>query len=891
MAPANVVPTLAPGQSVGRYRIIELLGAGGMGEVYRANDPSLGRDVALKVVAAPRSADGRWVRLFEQEARGVAALNHPNVVAIYDAIAAGSRACIVFELLDGVSLRQRLQQRDITPRKAVSYAIQIAEGLTAIHAKGMVHRDLKPENVFVTRSGVVKILDFGIAKVLEDEVIDAADVTADTVDLKTAPGQLRGTVGYMSPEQLKGEGVDSRSDVFSFGLVLYEMLAQRRAFEGSPASVIAAILTQEPPALTSPAVPHGLRRIVQRCLEKRADDRFHSAHDLGLALRVLVPEMEGARPRPSRRVMIALASGALAMLAALILSATTRPTPGPSRALRIEPETLPLTSTPGLEFQPALSRDGSRVAYVWNGADGGENFDIYTKSVDVPTTFRLTTDPAPECCPVWSPDGRSIAFVRTHAASAQIVIAPAMGGAERVVRAIHPWFGTGLSWSPDGKTLAFSDRDEEGGAFRVFLLSADDGQAQPLSAPDGSAAGDGFPAFSPDGMRLAYVRQPARDQFQWSDILVRDIDSGTETLVLRENSLVAGLDWTPDGREIVYSASAPGGAARLWRLDLDGRSRRPVGDGMPLSNVTGAEALASVSRALRVSVAAGAHRLAFARGAYDTNIWAVARAGEPSTPRMLIASTRLDEAPQYSPDGRRIAFASDRSTPLSQIWVCFSDGTSCQQMTSFTTSCGSPRWSPDGRRIAFDAAPESQTDVYVVDVDARKVTRATSSPSHEAVPSWARDGRSLYVASDRTGEWQVWRIALDGGADGQVTRFGGYMAVEGEDGRTLFYTKESVPGIFSRTPDGRETRVAPLPQCKGYWALAAEGLYAIDSNAPQGPVLQLLRRPSYALEVVARLPGEVACGETGLAASPDGKHLAYVAVSRGSDLMLIDHFR
>jgi Tol biopolymer transport system component len=587
----------------------------------------------------------------------------------------------------------------------------------------------------------------------------------------------------------------------------------------------------------------------------------------------------------------ALVLGLVAIVAGIRGGALWRKT-SPPRVLGIESETVPLTSTPGLEFQPALSRDGARVAFVWNGGERGDNFDIYTKSVDRQTTFRLTTDPATECCPAWSPDARTVAFLRIRATDAELVTVPAMGGPERSLRVVHPWFGSAVTWSPDGRSLAFSDRAELASPFRIFVLSLDTGTVRPLSDPASSLAGDGLPAFSPDGTRVAFVRLPGLgDAFYWAEIEVVDVDNGREERVIRDDSLVGGLDWTPAGDELVFSASAPGGAARLWRVSLADRNRRLVGDGIPLSNVTGAEALTAVSRGLRVSVAAAGRRLAFARGTYDTDIWSVGPAGASSEPRKLIASTRLDEAPQYSPDGRRIAFTSDRTSPASQIWVCDSQGDGCEQITSFAAGCGSPRWSPDGRKLAFDAAPEGQTDIYIVDVESRTVHRLTSGPAHDAVPSWSHDGKSVYVASDRTGDWQVWKVAVDGSGEQQVTRGGGYVAFEARDGRTIFYTKDAASGLFSRTPDGRETRVTDLPQCKGYWAPAPDGLYMVDSNAQGGPALDLFRFATRRLEVVrSSLPGEVACGETGLAAAPDGRALAYVAVNRGSDLVLIDKF-
>jgi Tol biopolymer transport system component len=412
-----------------------------------------------------------------------------------------------------------------------------------------------------------------------------------------------------------------------------------------------------------------------------------------------------------------------------------------------------------------------------------------------------------------------------------------------------------------------------------------------VSHPTAELGGDGLPAFSPDGARLAFVRLPGLgDAFQWAELRVLDLESGREEQVLRDGDLIGGLDWTPDGDELVFTASAPGGAARLWRIALATRARRLVGDGVPLANTTGAEALSDVSRALRVSVAAAAHRLAFARGTYDTDIWSVAPVGSDREPVKLIASTRLDEAPQYSPDGTRIALASDRSSAVSQIWVCAANGTECEQVTSLATGCGTPRWSPDGRELAFDAAPEGQTDIYVVEVHSRAVRRLTAGPAHDAVPSWSRDGRYVYFASDRTRDWQIWKMALDGGRQEQVTRDGGYVAFESPEDGSVYYTKNVTPGVFVRTPQGGESALTRLPQCKGYWTLAPGGAYVVDSTAPGGPALDFFPFATRRLERVRSLPGGVACGETGLSAAPDGSALAYVAVNRSSDLVLIDKF-
>src|SRR5262245_44588886 len=282
-------PQLIRGQNIGAYKILALLAAGGMGVVYRAHDERLRRDVAIKVLPASFANDSDRLRRFEQEAHATSALNHPNILTIYDTGTHEGAPFIVAELLEGEELRAQLNEGALPVRTVIDYAQQIASGLAAAHAKGIVHRDLKPENLFVTKDGRVKILDFGLAK-LRPPQADGVDTNAPTQKKITEPGVVMGTVGYMSPEQVRGQEADNRSDIFSFGVILYEMLSCRRAFIGESAvEVMNAILKEDPPDLTAinTLVPQGLERLIRRCLEKKPERRFHSAHDLGFALEVL----------------------------------------------------------------------------------------------------------------------------------------------------------------------------------------------------------------------------------------------------------------------------------------------------------------------------------------------------------------------------------------------------------------------------------------------------------------------------------------------------------------------------------------------------------------------------------------------------------------------------
>src|SRR5215207_1541442 len=322
---------LAPDTRLGRYEIRSKLGEGGMGEVYRAHDPKLGRDVAVKVLPAAFSADAERLRRFEQEARAAGALNHPNVLAIYDVETHDGAPFVVTELLEGATLREQLRGAPLPRRKALDYAVQVAAGLAAAHERGIVHRDLKPENLFVTADGRVKILDFGIAKLVEPAHDAKALTDLPTRRLNTDPGVVVGTPGYMSPEQVRGGRVDHRSDIFSFGCVLYEMLSGRSAFgKGSAADTISALLNEDPPDISESngAVSPALERLVRRCLEKNPAARFHSASDLAFALEALsssnagAPDATAAVSRPPTRGtwrarLPWLAAGLFALAAAL----------------------------------------------------------------------------------------------------------------------------------------------------------------------------------------------------------------------------------------------------------------------------------------------------------------------------------------------------------------------------------------------------------------------------------------------------------------------------------------------------------------------------------------------------------------------------------------------
>ena len=434
------------GQTIGHYRILEQLGAGGMGIVYKALDMHLDRLVAIKVLPPEKVADAERKRRFVQEAKAASALNHPNIITIYDIASENGIDFIAMEYVPGKALNQLIMRKGLPVGEALKYAVQIADALAAAHAAGIIHRDLKPGNVMVSgapeRSGFVKVLDFGLAK-LTDKVESGEREFTETIRQDEAPstgeGTIVGTVSYMSPEQAEGKKVDARSDIFSFGALLYEMVTGRRAFQGdSKLSTLSAILREEPKPASQvvEGLPRELERIIARCLRKSPERRFQAMPDLKVALEELKEESDSgtlsAAPvtvrRGNRRLVWAAVPLAVLTLGAGALWFV--------RSTAKVPETVwhavPLTTYPGSQGEPTFSPDGNQVAFAWDG-EKRDNGDIYIKLIGTGgPPLRVTTDPAVDYSPAWSPDGRFIAFLRElPGEKAAVLLIPALGVPQR----------------------------------------------------------------------------------------------------------------------------------------------------------------------------------------------------------------------------------------------------------------------------------------------------------------------------------------------------------------------------------------------------------------------------------------------------------------------------
>jgi Tol biopolymer transport system component len=764
-----------------------------MGEVYRARDPRLGRDVAVKVLPLEYAQDAVRLKRFAEEARAVGALSHPNILEIHDVGMTEGRPFVVTELLVGETLAERMRRQGaLSVREAVETALQAARGLWAAHEKGIVHRDLKPANLFLTRDGRVKILDFGLAKRggLEDDAGSSVDSTA-----LTRPGMLLGTVAYMSPEQAKGLPLDARSDIFSLGIVVYEMLAGLHPFRRATSSeTLAATLSEDPPPLAArnPQVPAGLSRLVQRCLAKAADERFQSAHDLSFALEAVSSPsalvVNPPRPSPARPAWLT-DPGARKRLAGigLVVGLAVASAAGgwilASRAAGPESEwagavSRPLTSDPGWESDPALSPDGSLVAFT---SVRSGNPDIWVADVRGGDALRLTDHPGADGSPAWYPDGQALAFVSDRGGEAAIWKVARLGGTafQVVTDARDP------AVSPDGLEIAFS-RTPAGGHARIAVAPIDRPEAARfLTGGDSGVWGHSQPSWSPDGRELCYV--------DFRDVWVVPAAGGAAQRITRDH--VGSFDpvWSPDARW-VYFTSQRGGTRALWRASRDGRRLEKLTPG------TGPEGQPSLSRDGR--------RLAFSTYFDDSDVLVGSRrSGE----RFRISGPVRDSMPALAPDGSAVVFASDRAgTP--DLWVqALAKGRgegAPRQLTDQPGSEALPAFSPDGRWVAYTNVHDGARDVYVVPIDGGLPRRLTSHPSFDMHPSWSPDRSNLAFVSGRDGGEHVYVLRV---ADGRA--LSDPVRVTSGEGVDYFPTwlPDGAHVAFTRTvKDVAEVWVAPV---------------------------------------------------------------------------------
>ncbi len=877
---------LAVAQKIGHYKIHSLLGAGGMGEVYLAEDTKLDRKVAIKLLPPESTADEQAKKRLFREARAAAKLDHPNICAVHEVGEEDGRSFIVMQYVEGETLAARLSHQPVDLRETLNIATQVADALAAAHVGGIIHRDIKPGNIMITRGAQVKVLDFGLARVVHEH--DPLKTDAETKSLLTEPGTIVGTAAYMSPEQAAGKTVDARSDIFSFGAVLYEMVTGRRAFRGdSQVAILAAILNQEPEPLPI-KTPQDLARIILRCLRKDPSRRYQTMTDLKIALEDLREEsrsISGARAASRRPWMWAVTLLMLVgVIAGLLVWRPWLPAP-PAEPL----QAVALTTLPGVERSPSLSPDGNYVVFAWTDPKQG-NQDIYVQQIGSGSPSRRTTDSLDDYNPVWSPDGKWIAFLRsqppapTGLRSRELRIMPPLSGSERKLADIRSQDfpdSVYLAWSSDSNSLVVTDSPGEGQPDALFVVSLETGEKRPLTNPQPPVQADTSPAISPDGRSLVFLR---RNTWGAGELQLLPLGNGLtvagEPKRLTPAELRADFPaWMPNGKEIVFSAKSS-----LWRLAVPGENTPTL---IPYVGEDGL--MPAISRAQPGKPA----RLVYVRSYWDENFWRIETSapGAPSSsaPVMAISSTKAEYHCQYSPDGRRVAFTSLRSGEA-EIWISDPDGSNAVPLTStHAQDTNLPHWSPDGQLIAFSSNGDGEWDIYVVPAAGGKSQRLTSHPAIDLCGGFSRDGKWIYFSSTRSGDYRVWKMPATGGDAVQVSPNEGWQAFEAPDGNNIYYNAGGiVGGSLWRLPTSGGEPVKVLDGVVWFnWCLFGNGAYYIDRLGSETR-LQYLNFATGKSTTLARNLGEVGAG---LTTSPDGRTILFTRVdSSTDDLMLAENF-
>lgn len=810
----NEQSELTPGQALGSYEIVSFLSRGGMGEVYLAEDKKLNRRVALKLLPPYLSQHPDRRHRFEQEARAASSLNHPNILTIHEIGNVAGGHFIATELVEGETLRQRISNGRLKVSEMLDIAVQIGGALRAAHAAGIVHRDIKPENVMVRPDGIVKVLDFGLAKLIEQTQRSEPEATTR---IKTDPGMLMGTAQYMSPEQARGLEVDARSDIWSFGCVTYEMILGRAPFRGATSShVIVSILEKEPAWHDWPSgeVPAELEWIVRKSLRKDPEARYQTAKELLGDLKSLkqrsefsaelertTPLDEASRapdesvvtsaigysriteaqtPIASERgapggpfghqrrfAILALAILAIAIVVGIYRFAIRNQPADKERpaSLTVTPgvlKTTQITSGSGLDLHPSLSPDGNSIVY---SSDRGSGYEIYVRQLTPGgREIQLTSDGTQNFEPTWAPDGKLIAYHSKNRGGVWIV--PAFGGVTKQLTD----FGSNPAWSPDGGSLVFQSSGIGDDLFAIgsgalltttlWTISSQGGTPKQITVMGKPAGGHGSPSWSPDGKRIAFASyDPAK-----TEIFTITVQGD------QLNRVARGVDpiYSPDGENIYFGSLGTGNLNfGVSKVRVSRESGEPIGEPIEIAS-TGA------SRIKRLTISADGKRIAYTPLTPVSNLLSVrVPLGESEATEPPVALTRdtsyRNSSPVFSPDGKKVAYHVVRVGGRADIWVLDLEGENATQLTTDPASDQRPSWFPDGEQIAFQSNREGRETMLAIDLISGKERTLFVPEQDLTFPRISPDGKQVAFNSKKSGTTNIWVASIESGAVKQVT--------------------------------------------------------------------------------------------------------------------------
>ncbi len=893
--------SLLPGTRLGPYEILAPLGAGGMGEVWKAKDSRLDRLVAIKVLPEHLAKHPESLARFEREAKAVAALNHPNITGIFDIGNTDGVAFVAMELLEGESLRTRLDQGPLTPKKATELAIQLAQGLAAAHEKGVVHRDLKPDNLWITKEGRLKILDFGLAKQIQtmgagsDSFVPTAAIQAEH---HTEKGMILGTLGYMSPEQVRGEAVDARADLFSFGVVLFEMLTGKRAFARATASdTMAAILRDDPPELEgqSKPIPLALRRIIDHCLEKAPARRFRDAHDVAFALENLsspdgsAPLTAPFAPQNLRATRVWAALAAVVILAAILLGWGLRASLGPSSAQSGTPVALRTLTYSGRDSFPAVNPDGRTIAFSSN-RDGQAR--IWVKQLQGGGEVALTTGPG-DVHPRYSPDGASILFLRGEGAKSDLYRMSVLGTDLRKV--VDD--ATYADWSPDGTRIAFLRPREDKGSLVSELLAIDPaGGHERTLATIRSESIMASPRWNAEGTAILLVSGLTAAGGQTRRIYRIDVKDGTvrEFPTATKYGAVSSAIWLSADEVLYLQAESVTGNGVGTSPAMAYRQNLRTGAVVPLFWAPVAPTTVDLLPGGRVVFDGISGRQSLREYALEGK----------APPRWLTKGNISDRQPCFSADGEWVVFSSNRSGNL-DLWTVSSRTGVVKSLTDDAAEDWDPSYTPDGKHLLWSSNRSGPFEIWMANPDGSGARQVSQDGADAENPTATPDGQWIVYASGNPKHSGLWKVHPDGSGAKQLVAGAGFTIPDvSPDGQYVVYQSRlnslhvnihvrrvedgsEVP--FHTTAEGIRQTVITLGRCR--WARdgrhiiftgqneqGLDGVYIQDFTPGQDT--RATRR------ALAGFDAEWITESLGL--SPDGKRLVLSESERMFSLMIAE---